>query len=515
MASSSRQGPRGGGGGIGVPQDSESRLHTIVEVLQTKYEENLHVISAIYNEKKDMELKIRALEARLRSSGVDNLGLDTDYYPEQNSGSQSGRSRGPPQDWDSSMRPSSASRSKGPGHRYDKTRNADVMTISHGDEDMPPEESTWQSRRPASTSNNNSNSRMSAAEVAASFDKENYSYTGNNHVRYDSRSVGPDRPRSASSNHNRSSTSSLGDYYGNGNRRARSAGQYTYGRGISAELRASQNKYVQTVAMSRLAEDAKRQKQVEYEKYLKDRLSKAGHKKPFRNLEENVAAFKKKMEEKLNAKRAEIEGAKKAEIQQRRDQIREHIHKPRDGLFSGLGWERLNEKMRNEREERRRKYKEELQTGVKPFDLHASIRTAKLQEQEEKLKAGMVTRVVVASKANEERAHRDQECEKRRIDRMIRQQAKEREELDQKLEAERRNREKLLNTKLPESSRRLTKAAEERARTVREQIEKERQDEKDRQKALEEKQKREREHAAVIKQSIKLVGKIYLWLPGI
>lgn len=51
--------------GLGVSQNAENRVSASIEFIQTKYEQNLEVISALYTEKKQMELRMMNLERAL------------------------------------------------------------------------------------------------------------------------------------------------------------------------------------------------------------------------------------------------------------------------------------------------------------------------------------------------------------------------------------------------------------------------------------------------------------------
>jgi hypothetical protein len=507
------------GGGLGVPQRPKERLHATVELLQSKYEENLNVIHSIYNEKKDMEMKIRMLEAQLRSSqngisgansggnngssgsggggygqsanaGSKKVVDEYDYEREDDRGvnvinkyatldhARSLNMRGTRSELDASPL-LTENRS-----RQGNIKNIDIMKISHGDEGSPPVTS-----RSSQSLNGRSQTRvdagrnngkrgglaMSASEIASSYDRETRSYTGTDNVRYsngnnnfddgiETRSMDLQRPRSASSNRNRSSTSSLGDY---NTRRPRSAsvGTYKSGRGISAELRASQTKYVQTVAMSRYAQEQERLKQVEYEKYLKERLHRAAKAAPFKNLTENVEAFVKHRKEDVEKKRRQRVEAEAAEIKAYKEKIREHINKPRDDLYSSKNWDEVKAAMQLRREENIRKNKEESTSKMKPFNFLSSTQEraskAKGTESEVTLK-----RTVTAKECIEAMKKRDDECNDRRLRREQRLKEEEELELAKRIEMERQKKERIDNMKLPPSSRRLTKAAEDKARIV-------------------------------------------------
>lgn len=53
-------------GGLNVTQSAEDRIHAAINVMKDKYEQNLHVVEKLFDEKKYMERKIQLLEERLR-----------------------------------------------------------------------------------------------------------------------------------------------------------------------------------------------------------------------------------------------------------------------------------------------------------------------------------------------------------------------------------------------------------------------------------------------------------------
>jgi hypothetical protein len=57
---------RAADGGEGVAQSSEDRIHAAVSTMKQKYEQNLHVVEQLFDEKKYMERKIQLLERRLQ-----------------------------------------------------------------------------------------------------------------------------------------------------------------------------------------------------------------------------------------------------------------------------------------------------------------------------------------------------------------------------------------------------------------------------------------------------------------
>lgn len=57
---------RAADGGEGVAQSSEDRIHAAVSTMKQKYEQNLHVVEQLFDEKKYMERKIHLLERRLQ-----------------------------------------------------------------------------------------------------------------------------------------------------------------------------------------------------------------------------------------------------------------------------------------------------------------------------------------------------------------------------------------------------------------------------------------------------------------
>ena len=53
-------------GGLQVPHSAEDRVHAAISTMKSKYEQNLHVVEKLFDEKKFMERKIQLLEQRLR-----------------------------------------------------------------------------------------------------------------------------------------------------------------------------------------------------------------------------------------------------------------------------------------------------------------------------------------------------------------------------------------------------------------------------------------------------------------
>jgi hypothetical protein len=60
---------RSASGGLQVPQQAEMRMQRAVETIKSKYDQNLHVVEQLFDEKQEMEHKIRLLEVG-RHNGV-------------------------------------------------------------------------------------------------------------------------------------------------------------------------------------------------------------------------------------------------------------------------------------------------------------------------------------------------------------------------------------------------------------------------------------------------------------
>lgn len=77
-------------GGLNVTQSAEDRIHAAINIMKDKYEQNLHVVEQLFDEKKYMERKIQLLEDRLRRK-VHREGPefdDPDYADEDQEGPQ-------------------------------------------------------------------------------------------------------------------------------------------------------------------------------------------------------------------------------------------------------------------------------------------------------------------------------------------------------------------------------------------------------------------------------------------
>jgi hypothetical protein len=70
-------------GGLNVSQRSEDRLQAAVLTMKAKYEQNLHVVEQLFDEKKYMERKIRLLEERLGERGAGAEEAEGRSYLEQ------------------------------------------------------------------------------------------------------------------------------------------------------------------------------------------------------------------------------------------------------------------------------------------------------------------------------------------------------------------------------------------------------------------------------------------------
>ena len=67
--STERAGPaafKAASGGLDVSQSADDRIHAAINAMKSKYEQNLHVVEKLFDEKKYMERKIELLERRLQ-----------------------------------------------------------------------------------------------------------------------------------------------------------------------------------------------------------------------------------------------------------------------------------------------------------------------------------------------------------------------------------------------------------------------------------------------------------------
>lgn len=68
-------------GGLNVTQNAEDRIHAAINIMKDKYEQNLHIVEQLFDEKKYMERKIQLLEERLRKKvHTDGPELDDQEY---------------------------------------------------------------------------------------------------------------------------------------------------------------------------------------------------------------------------------------------------------------------------------------------------------------------------------------------------------------------------------------------------------------------------------------------------
>ncbi len=70
---------RNADGGFNVTQSADDRIQAAIHTMKNKYEQNLHVVEKLFDEKKYMERKIELLEEKLRSSTSGQLYDDHEY----------------------------------------------------------------------------------------------------------------------------------------------------------------------------------------------------------------------------------------------------------------------------------------------------------------------------------------------------------------------------------------------------------------------------------------------------
>jgi hypothetical protein len=180
-------------------------------------------------------------------------------------------------------------------------------------------------------------------------------------------------------------------------------------------------------------------------------------------MKQRMEILHKQHEQRMAKKRKEKLEAERSQIAERRNALLEHIQKPL--LNTDLKWKDIQQEDDIRRKERIEKRKLELlsQTSC-PFPPGYD---AAWQSRHNGVPAKPPTGPTITAKQSiEAMAKRNEESVQRREKRLAAKREKEEAEKRMKQEENRKRMEKILNEKVPEQSRKLTKSAEERANTV-------------------------------------------------
>lgn len=490
------------------PADENTMPSSVVNalsVLQSKYEKNLEVIDLLFQEKKQMEEKVKILETKLSESTnkfENAIGVNTSMESTDGSVLQ------PPKP--AQLSASMAAALFGPN-----------TTISYDVDDISVEET------PVSHSFKHRPHSSSAESVPS---------------RHRASSASRGRPLSASTSAIPSTRAASTDS------RRSSESRRSFGQSI--QMQASIDRYIQRKILIDQKEKEKALEQKEYEQSLRERnLRAARNGTEFKDMTRREEAAKKKKMEKIAEEKAKQEAKERAEKLARKKAIAERLNRP--ASKNELTWKEMEEQQDIRRKERAERFKQELLMTVNSEGnslannntmKEKALLLQKEQEEKDKLARKFVATdpaKVAARLEQTRRAYELQQQRKQEYQELLKETRKEQlnashnipvvksmEERDRqyqekkrkkekemkekavmlakkKAEEEERARRRLLHAKIPEASRRWTRSAVARTELVKTKKEEEAAESQRQEKEKLRKSQQEKELAAVLRADLR------------
>ena len=435
----------GGSGGFGVPMDSTERINSTGLIIKEKYEQNLKVVDILFEEKKSLESRVVALESALEDAGLDinqvirpDTAPNTTDIPTGDEGTMPGPMR--------SISPTAATK-----------RSNKVGTTARS---MSAKGSRTQKSKSSTSSGSPSRGKvgMSASQASKMFG-----------------------PGGISNNMNKKDRHDL----------------------FVAKLQASVDNHKQKKLN---ADEKERQKKLDHDKYMRELAEKRKRAKnagPFTDMMKRQEEAAELQKEKMEKKKKEAEDAERKEAAARRKKRLDHINKelPKNELT----WKEMEAEKAASRKEQVEKRALELQMkskapamtryedrpkkdpydNYKPFKAEDPARVkARLDmqkrrwdekqkelEMQKNARSRLTPKDYPFSSLVQSMDQRTLEQEKRKERRQREIKRMSDEKLVVKQEKERRELEKLMNSKVPESSRKMTASVKKRAEMVRKKME--------------------------------------------
>ena len=436
----------GGNGGFGIPMDSNERINSTTAVIKEKYEQNLKVVDILFEEKKSLESRVMALETALEDAGLDVTQV---------------------------TRPDTA---------------PDMIDVPTGDTSVMP--GPMRSTSPTAASKRNNKVGTTARSMSA---------------------VGGSRNKNS-----KSATSSGSPSRGKVGMSANQASQMFGPGGISnkmnkkdrhdlfvAKLQASVDNHKQKKLN---ADEKERQKKLDHDKYMREqaeRRKRAKNAGPFTDMMKRQEEAAELQKEKMEKKKKETDDKERKEAEARRKKRLDHINKelPKNELT----WKEMEAEKAAARKEKVEKRALELQMkskapamtryddrpkkdildSYKPFKAEDPARVkARLDMQKQRwdqkqkelevqkgARSRMTPKDYPFSPLVQSMDQRTLEQEKRKERRQREIKRMNDEKIAARQERERRELEKLMNSKVPESSRKMTASVKKRAEMVRKKME--------------------------------------------
>eukprot|EP00598_Pedospumella_elongata_P001269 CAMPEP_0184969002 /NCGR_PEP_ID=MMETSP1098-20130426/1892_1 /TAXON_ID=89044 /ORGANISM="Spumella elongata, Strain CCAP 955/1" /LENGTH=852 /DNA_ID=CAMNT_0027490715 /DNA_START=65 /DNA_END=2623 /DNA_ORIENTATION=+ len=362
---------RNADGGLNVSQSADDRIQAAIHTMKNKYEQNLHVVEQLFDEKKYMERKIELLEEKLRGSTSGRLYDDHEYEAVETS---------------HLLREENARLNATYGEVPPERHAVRGLQQSEYEPEL---RSYGASKRAADPSHGH---RASAPSRPRPVGEETYSAADLAdllHSRPETRASTGSRPLSAPAR--RPPSGATRDSVSRGRSRGRSStplgnsqtvrsssatSRRSIGGGVSANLQADADRYIQKRRMLEEQERAKKLEDERYEQSLKERALRASmNGKGFPEMLKRQAAA----EEASQARMAKIKAEQLQKEQEERDRRKLEVEAKRKKLAQDaknqLSWSELQKIQEETRRDRIERHKQKLaQESALPNSLAESLK---------------------------------------------------------------------------------------------------------------------------------------------